>query len=390
MESTPPTRILMILPHTGAGGDTQVIYNLLHALHSDSYEFHLLTHQRGSLHEDFRQFAQVHTFPIDDMPWTRRLLRRFLLPIFIRLKKGYGSYLLRKIKPDIIYINTVNEHEFSQVALRSSRKVVVHIHEMGFVVTQRMRAQWIAELLDRAHTIISPAQAVSDFYRDVYGSDESKVRLLHEVVSDTRLGTPAIPKSSLREQLGLPEGTLLIGSVGSVIYRKGVDTFIRACAILKQKFPEQTFVFLWLGGDPKALKNQPYYRALCKTIEREDLTSHFRFLPQTATVGSFYADLDIFVLPSRMEAFPLVVLEALLAEKPVVAMDVAGVREAVDTETGYLVKDRTPEGLAEGIQYFMQNETRRIEAGQKGRSIVLEKYEAKVQVEKWLHILENV
>lgn len=390
MESTPPTRILMILPHTGAGGDTQVIYNLLHALHSDSYEFHLLTHQRGSLHEDFRQFAQVHTFPIDDMPWTRRLLRRFLLPIFIRLKKGYGSYLLRKIKPDIIYINTVNEHEFSRVALRSSRKVVVHIHEMGFVVTQRMRAQWIAELLDRAHTIISPAQAVSDFYRDVYGSDESKVRLLHEVVSDTRLGTPAIPKSSLREQLGLPEGTLLIGSVGSVIYRKGVDTFIRACAILKQKFPEQTFVFLWLGGDPKALKNQPYYRALCKTIEREDLTSHFRFLPQTATVGSFYADLDIFVLPSRMEAFPLVVLEALLAEKPVVAMDVAGVREAVDTETGYLVKDRTPEGLAEGIQYFMQNETRRIEAGQKGRSIVLEKYEAKVQVEKWLHILENV
>ena len=389
MESTPRTKVLLILPHTGAGGDTQVIHNLLHALKSDSFEFHLLTHQRGSLHEDFRKFAQVHTFPIDNMPWTRRLLRRFLLPVFIFLKKGYGSYVLRKLNPDIIYINTVNEYEFSQVALQSPRKIIIHIHEMGFVVTQRMRAQWITELLDRAHTIISPAHAVSDFYRDVYGSDESKMRLLHEVVSDTRLGVSSVNQSTLRDQLGLPQGTLLIGSVGSVIYRKGVDTFIRACAILKQILPEQKFVFLWLGGDPKALKNQPYYRALCKTIEREDLASHFHFLPQTATVGSFYADLDIFVLPSRMEAFPLVVLEALLAEKPVVAMDVAGVREVINTETGYLVKDRTPEGLAEGIQYFMQNETRRTDAGQKGRSIVLERYEARVQVKKWLHILEN-
>ncbi len=390
MESTPPTRVLMILPHTGAGGDTQVIYNLLHASNSDSFEFHLLTHQRGSLHEDFRPFAQVHTFPIDNMPWIRRLLRRLAFPVFVRFKKMYGNYILRKINPDIVYINTVNEHEFSQVALRSSRKIIVHIHEMGFVVTQRMRAPWITGLVDRANILISPAQAVSDFYRDVYGSDESKMRLLHEVVSDTRLGTPAENQITFRDQLGLPQGTLLIGSVGSVIYRKGIDTFIRACAMLKESLPEQKFMFLWLGGDPKTLKNQTYYRALCKTIERENLASHFRFLPHTGTVGAFYADLDIFVLPSRMEAFPLVVLEALLAEKPVVAMDVAGVREVINADTGYLVKDCTPEGLAEGIQYFMQSETRRVAAGQKGRSIVLERYEARVQVKKWLHILEEL
>ena len=389
MESTPPTKVLLILPHTGAGGDTQVIYNLLHALKSDFFEFHLLTRQRGSLHEDFRQFAQVYPFPIDDMPWTRRLLRRFMLPLYLFLKKRYGSFLLRKINPDIVYINTVNEHEFSQVALQSTKKIIVHIHEMGFVVTQRMRAQWITELLDRANTIISPAQAVSDFYRDVYGSDEGKMRLLHEVVNDTRIGTSPVNQNTLHDQLGLSEGTLLIGSVGSVIYRKGVDTFIQACARVKERCPEQKFMFLWLGGDHKTLANQPYYRALCKTIERENLASHFRFMPQTAEVGSFYANLDIFVLPSRMEAFPLVVLEALLAEKPVVAMDVAGVREVIDAETGYLVKEPTPEGLVEGIKYFMKNETRRAEVGRNGRTRVLENYEARVQVKKWLKILQN-
>ncbi|MBB5284971.1 glycosyltransferase involved in cell wall biosynthesis [Rhabdobacter roseus] len=129
---------------------------------------------------------------------------------------------------------------------------------------------------------------------------------------------------------------------------------------------------------------------MLKTIEREGLSSYFQFLPYTSEVNDFYSQLDIFVLPSRMEAFPLVVLEAFLVEKPVVAMDVAGVREVVDAETGYLVKDRTPEGLAEGILYFLESEERRREAGRKGRQRVLENFEAQVQVKKWFDILNQL
>jgi glycosyltransferase involved in cell wall biosynthesis len=55
-------------------------------------------------------------------------------------------------------------------------------------------------------------------------------------------------------------------------------------------------------------------------------------------VRSHVRSFDIFVLPSRFEGFPLAVLEALLAEKPVVAADVGSVSEAViPGETGFLV-----------------------------------------------------
>lgn len=381
MNSRSRKKILLILTHTGAGGDTQAIYNLLSALSIEGLDFHILSYERGAIHDSFRQFGTVYTFPIDDMPLVRRMLRRFLLPLFVRLKKQFCHYLIEKINPDLLYVNTVNEHEFSRAAVCSDSKLIVHIHEMGFVVTQRIQTAWIEQLLARAHTIISPAQAVSEFYKDVYGIDPAKMMVIHETASESRLqqqsGSP-----DLRQQLNIGADTILIGSVGSVIYRKGVDTFIKACGILKEKLPEQSFLFLWLGGQSPSTNKQPYLKSLESSIERSGLSAHFQFLPYTSDVSDFYAQLDIFVLPSRMEAFPLVVLEALLKEKPVVAMDVAGVREVIDGQTGYLVKDQTAEGLAGGILYFLTSHERRREAGQAGRQRVLEKFEARAVAPK--------
>jgi glycosyltransferase involved in cell wall biosynthesis len=382
-----PKKVLIILAHTGGGGDTQVILNLLHALPAHSFEFHILSYEQGELHDEFGAFGRLYTFPIDTTRWLRRLLRRFFLPLFVFLKKAYARQLIRKVNPDLLYVNTVNEHEFSKEAVRSGRKLIVHIHEMGYVVTQRKQMQWVDTLLAKAYLIISPAKAVSDFYRDVFGIDAGRMRVVHETVADSRLATRRTA-GSLRQTLNLPQGTLLIGGAGSVIYRKGVDTFLRTCALLKVSHPHLRFHFVWLGGSSGT--SLPYPRALQQTLAREDLADDFRFLPHTPQVGNFYADLDIFVLPSRMEAFPLVVLEALLAQKPVVAMDVAGVREVIDHTTGYLVKDRTPEGLAEGILYFMESDERRREAGRKGRERVLQKYEAQVQALKWFDLINNL
>ncbi len=386
-QTVAPRKILIILPHTDGGGDTQVIYNLLYALGDHPYAFHILTARRGSLHAAFQPFGSTYAFPVDDWKLFRRILRRFSLPLYSLLKKLYGRYLIRTISPDLLYVNTVNEHEFSQVAVDSQVPLVVHMHEMGFVVTERMRGGWLEGLLARAQRIVSPAAATSAFYRDVFGVDEANVRVIHSTVSDSRR---RFSGTSIRKEWGIGTDALLIGSVGSVIYRKGVDTFLRACSLLRQKMPEQKFLFLWLGGPPDGQAKSVYYRALLQSIERENLQAHVRFLPHTAEVGDFYADLDIFVLPSRMEAFPLVILEAFLAEKPVVAMDVAGIREVVDTDTGYLVRDRTPEGLAEGIAYFVQNKELRLKAGQAGRQRVLSSYEATGQALKWRQLLAEV
>lgn len=387
----PNKKVLIILSHTGSGGDSQVILNLLSEINTNTYQYFILCYQKGSYHSYFQQLAQVYTFPLDNKPFFRRIVRRVALPLFKYLKQKYCKWLIYRIKPDLIYINTVTQNEFSEAALEQSLKIITHIHELDFVVTQRMSENWIKKLLSKSQIVISPAQAGTDFYENVYNVDVSKVRLLHETVSLQRLTSNS--KVNLRQILDISDDTVIVGGAGSLIYRKGVDTFINSCKIVLETMatisPSTKILFVWQGGNPEVYSKQLYYKALSCTISRLNLNNSFIFLQNTTQMASFFSGIDMFALPSRSEAFPLVVLEALLFEKPVVAMDVGGVREVIDAETGYLVKDRTPEGLAEGILHFMQSEKRRIEAGRKGRNIVLEKYEAKVQVKKWLQILEN-
>ncbi|TDB63470.1 glycosyltransferase family 4 protein [Arundinibacter roseus] len=384
-----PRKVLVILAHTGSGGDTQSIFNLLSVLSLEGFDFHFLSYQRGVTHTNFQRFGKIYTFPLDEKPLVRRIMRRFFLSTFEWLKNRYGRYLIKKLNPDFVYLNTVNENEFSSAAVQSGRRFVVHIHEMGFVVTQRMRPAWIETLVNKAELVISPAQAVSEFYQDVYGLQKDKIRLIYETVDAVRLEDHN-PGTSFRAAHNIPENAILVGAAGSVIYRKGVDLLVNACAEIQQLRPEQPCLFLWLGGYPDELQRQPFFRSIQKSIARKNLSEHFRFLPYTPQVSDFYGHLDIFVLPSRMEAFPLVVLEALLKEIPVVAMDVAGVREVIDQQTGYLVKDQSSEGLAEGIRYFLESQDRRKTAGKQGRARVLEQFEARVQAPKWLHLLQNL
>ncbi|CAG5007993.1 D-inositol-3-phosphate glycosyltransferase [Dyadobacter sp. CECT 9275] len=389
MQQNLKKKIIIILPHSGAGGDSQVILNLLYAnsASNEIFDFHLLINSAGELHDEFKRFAKVYTFPIDDYPLVRKILRRLSVLSFEWLKKKYYLSLINKLKPDLVYINTVNENELSQAVLSSGKKFAVHPHELDFVVTHRISDVWIENLVNYSAKIISPAHAAAIFYQDVYCAEKDKTVILHETVSDKRIhwNLNNNTKSTLRPS----NDVLLIGGSGSIIFRKGVDTFIRACSIVRQQYTGK-IKFFWLGGQSNVYKKQIYFKSLVNLLKTENLLADFEFLPYTAQVGSFFNELDLMVLPSRIEAFPLVVLEAMLFEKPVVAMDVGGVREVVDEQTGYLVKDRTPEGLAKGIIHFLESEKLRKETGKRGRERVLKNFEAEVQVKKWLQILHEL
>lgn len=378
------------MPHTGSGGDSQVIYNLLQSIDASHFSFHILDSQKGELHTEFCRVASVSTFPLDESPLFRRIIRRISIPLYKVLKRAYCKRVLHRFAPDIVYINTVNENEFNQAVVSAKCKLITHIHEIDFVVTQRISEKWIEKLLNKTDIIISPAHAATMFYQDVYDINISKVQLLHETVSFSRLLNQS--NTSFRKTLDISQDAIIVGGSGSIIYRKGIDTFVNACKIVLDNChnPDKKIVFVWQGGDPETFQKQMFFKSLISNLIRLKIESNFYFLPYSANMSSFFAEIDVFALPSRSEAFPLVVLEALLFEKPVVAMDVGGVREVIDSETGYLVKDRTPEGLADGILHFINNPEMGKTAGKNGKKRVLEKFEAEVQSKKWVEILNSL
>ncbi len=133
----------------------------------------------------------------------------------------------------------------------------------------------------------------------------------------------------------------VIGFLGSLVSRKGADLLVRAAALLLPRLPN---MIIRIGGDG------PEMGRLRSLVDQLGLAGHVMFTGRVAYPASFLKSLDIVVIPSRYEAQPFVLLEAMAAGKPVVATDVYGLRTVVRNGVdGLLVQPDSPRAVAEAI-----------------------------------------
>ena len=145
-----------------------------------------------------------------------------------------------------------------------------------------------------------------------------------------------------RKQLNLPKGKKIILFVGHLFTRKGVEYLIKAMKIITKK--EKNILCLIIGrGDLDS--------GLRKLASDLDLCGNITFLGMRTNdeVADYMNACDLFVLPSLNEGLPVVLCEALACGKPVVATNVAGTPELVNSDVGFLVKPKDVSELAEKI-----------------------------------------
>ena len=126
---------------------------------------------------------------------------------------------------------------------------------------------------------------------------------------------------------------------------KGHDVLIDAAVQVLARVPDVRFDVV--GGGPEL------YTLLAR-CEARQVRHAFRFLGHQDDVAGRLAVADLFVLPSRSEAFPNAVLEAMAARLPIVASDVGGISELIDdNRTGLLVPAGDPDALADRLLRIM-------------------------------------
>lgn len=179
-------------------------------------------------------------------------------------------------------------------------------------------------------TYVANSHATATRLREWFGVEIDEV--IHPGV-DTEAFTPATDGT---DWSGLP----VVLFVGRLDDGKGVPDLIRAHGRLG------TDAELVIIGDGT---NRPQYERLADRSERADLV---RFVGRVehGDMPQWYADADVFCLPSVHEGFPITVLEALASGTPVVASDIDAIREQVtDGVTGTLVEPGRPGELADAI-----------------------------------------
>jgi len=155
-----------------------------------------------------------------------------------------------------------------------------------------------------------------------------------------------------------------IGAVGRLAPQKGFDVLLRALADI----PGARLVIVGDGPERAELE------ALAQRLGVADRTSFVGWIDEPRSLLSSF---DVLALPSRNEGFPLTVLEALLAEVPVVATDVGSVREAVvPGETGVLVEPEDVDALAAALRALLADPQERQRLGRRGRELVRARFTA--------------
>ncbi|MCW1311247.1 MAG: glycosyltransferase [Candidatus Parvarchaeota archaeon] len=181
---------------------------------------------------------------------------------------------------------------------------------------------------------------VSDLVRD------ELIKYIPKLCSKTVVIKNAIPIiGELQENRHKVYDVLFVGRLEDV---KGVDILIKAIDIIKKENSRDLVVGV-VGEGP--LKEE--YKKLVKELNLED---NFRFLGVRRDIDGLMKISKVFVLPSRWEGLPMVILEAMANGIPIIATNVGGIPEVIeDGVDGFLVKPEDPSALSERILLALNN-----------------------------------
>ncbi len=195
--------------------------------------------------------------------------------------------------------------------------------------------------------VYTVAEKVLDLFADaiICVSDEERDHARSIGLSAKKLVTvenglaelPPPDRVRARQQLGIRDSDVCLGFVGRLSSQKSVDRLIRAFGKIYAEAPSLVLAIIGDGPDMEELQ---------ELARRLGLGERVRFTGLADGVF-LMSGFDVFVLPSRYEAFPYVYLEALARELPIISTDVGGARAVIDDGVnGYVIPQAELEMLA--------------------------------------------
>ena len=240
-----------------------------------------------------------------------------------------AEYLLRDLKEmygiDAVLMNSVETCSYGPAALYNDIPSVALLHEFAEYTVPAGKMSRAVETVDR---VVVPADLIREsLQREVI---VHRKRPTNNVVVRAQGYLARLPhgedrndltREQIYEALGVDgrRKTKIVLGAGYVQMRKGIDLFVQTAAELRNIEGDDVRL-VWVGGgwDPHDLR---YSAWVADMLRRLDLEKHVVFFPPQANLDTMLDVADVFYLPSRLDPFPNVVLDAFKAGKAVVCFD---------------------------------------------------------------------
>jgi glycosyltransferase involved in cell wall biosynthesis len=288
--------------------------------------------------------------------------------------------LCLKIKPDVIHVWD------SMTAIYASPIA----HSLGIKLINAMITEAPAYLDSKT----LKRTKVSTFFSDVmlsnslaglnaYHVSGKKGRCIHNGFAVTRLNSIENAKV-IHQKFEITESKI-VGMVSALQERKDYHTFIEAAKIILTNRNDVCFIIVGDGPMRQSLEE----------MVTDKYKSRIRFLGEQNDVESLINIFDIGVLTTNQqihgEGISNAILEYMALGKPVIATNGGGTPEIVDDgSTGFLVREKSPEDLAEKILYILNDTELGLKMGEAGRKRILAEFSINDMVNKTLELYKEV
>jgi glycosyltransferase involved in cell wall biosynthesis len=238
-------------------------------------------------------------------------------------------------------------------------------------------------LMHRFDHLIAVSHATKDEMVHA-GVPSNLISVIHNGI-DTETWAPKQKPSSFRDELNMGEGFPVIGYVGRIMPEKDLETWLRAAALVAQKYPRARFVLVGEGKDGTTLSQLKNLAAGLGIAERTYFPGY------RSDLLPVYASFDLFLLSSRREGLPNSILEAMAMGVPVVTTDVAGAKElVVDGKTGYVSPQGNAEGIARALMVLAESERLRKRMSNAARTRVEREFSFSTRLQRIEALYERV
>lgn len=320
----------------------------------------------GPLVEEYSKYAAVHIW--NKLVKVNAVRQSVFGDLFERVNKlvprALGRHRARIVRqigsPNIgcIFNNTgVNGHILEALKSAIQAPVISRIPELEAYMRKNNRNGSVDRILKLTDHFVAVSNAVKANLVDRHAIAPERVSVIYGSCD-----TQQVPRGTfkLRDKLGIPIDAFLIGGCGTLDYRKGIDLFIQVANYCRAKLNRNDVYFCWIG----ACVSHDSCIEYKYEVEQLQLGSQFFFLGEIADPTPYFAELDLFLLTSREDPFPLVMLEAARQGVPIACFSGGGgAVEFVDETVGFTLPLLDVEGMAHAVSTLQGDKELRTRLG---------------------------
>ncbi len=336
-------KILYVITKSNWGGAQRYVYDLSTSLDQGAFDVEVVVGGNGILKEKL-EMAGVTVTSLDSMQRDVDIKKE------LRSAKELFK-IFRKSKPDIVHLNSSKAGGLGAIAARLAgvKDIVFTAHAWAFNENRGTMSKAFIGLLHWATVMLSHRTiAVSESVKEQVihmPFMKGKIEVIHLGMDAFEMKTREEARTALGIDGHLSSDSTVIGMISELHPVKGVPYAIDAIALLREEYPHLMLCIIG-EGEQRAL--------IEKQIVKRRLESQVHLAGFVDDAKAYLKAFDIFVLPSLSEAFGYTLIEAGLANVPVIATSVGGIPEVVD-EAGILIPPRNGRAIADSIKILLNS-----------------------------------